>query len=46
MFKVNNKYIRTTAPFSRVSNIDFEQVNCRWEVSNEKSVKGRERYLA
>ena len=37
MFKVNNKNIRTYC---------FEQVNVRREVSNERSVRDRKRYLA
>ena len=37
MFKVNNKNVRAYC---------FEQVNVRREVSNERSVRGRKRYLA
>ena len=30
MFKVNNKNTTTKTPFSRVSFVDFEQVNVNW----------------
>ena len=37
MFKVNNKYTRTTSttyftPFSGVSIVDFEQLNVNWVI--------------
>ena len=31
MFKVNNKYTRTSPPCSSVSIVNFEQVNAGWD---------------
>ena len=45
MFKVNNKNIRTMsstscfAPYSNVSNVNFEQVNINWVSSPNKSLR-------